>query len=64
MVRARAAGIELLIGRSILGDHAAPALATHVGDVVARRRRPGTVELTVQLRVADQPPRSVMGKVG
>ena len=50
--RARAAGIERLIGRSIVGDHAAPALAAHVGDVVARRRRPGTVELTVQLRAS------------
>jgi GNAT superfamily N-acetyltransferase len=60
--RASAAGIERLIGRSILGDHAAPALAAHVGNVIARRRRPGTVELTVQLRssssakAADHPP--------
>jgi GNAT superfamily N-acetyltransferase len=60
--RARSAGIERLIGRSIVGDLAAPALAAHVGDVVARRRRPGTVELTVQLSTspdtqsADQPP--------
>ena len=52
VIRARAAGIERLIGRSIVGDHAAPALAAHVGDVVARRRCPGTVELTVQLRAS------------
>ena len=50
--RARAAGIERLIGRSIVGDHAAAALAAHVGDVIGRRRRPGTVELTVQLRAS------------
>ena len=54
-LRARAAGIERLIGRSIIGHHAAPALAAHVGDVVARRRRPGTVELTVQLRASPNP---------
>ena len=59
--RARSAGIERLIGRSIVGDLAAAAHAAHVGDVVARRRRPGTVELTVQLsaspapQAADQP---------
>jgi GNAT superfamily N-acetyltransferase len=49
---ARSAGIERLIGRSIVGDHAASALAAHVGDVVLRRRRPGTVELTVRLRTS------------
>ena len=60
VLRARSAGIERVVGRSIVGDHAAPALAAHVGDVVARRRRPGTVELTVQLRVADRPPHGGM----
>jgi GNAT superfamily N-acetyltransferase len=60
--RARAAGLERLTGRSILGDRAVAALATRAGAVMATRRRPGTIELTVRLVSTSAPAADASGR--
>jgi GNAT superfamily N-acetyltransferase len=48
--RARAIGIERFTARMIVGNDAALRLAAHAGDVISRRPRAGTIELTLRLR--------------
>jgi len=48
--RARTAGVEVFVGRTIVGDAAARALLARVGDIVGEERDGGTVVLTARLR--------------
>jgi len=47
--RAYAAGVERLVGRLIVGNKAACALAAHLGTPMRESRGAGTLELTVRL---------------
>jgi GNAT superfamily N-acetyltransferase len=48
--RARAAGVEIFVGRTIVGDAAARAMLAHCADIVGEERDGGTVVLTGRLR--------------
>jgi acetyltransferase len=47
---ARAAGVEVFVGRTIVGDAAARALLAHCAEIVGEERDGGTVVLTGRLR--------------
>jgi GNAT superfamily N-acetyltransferase len=48
--RARAAGVEVFVGRTIVGDAAARALLAHCAEIIGEERDGGTVVLTARLR--------------
>ena len=48
--RAREAGVQVLVGRTIVGDAASRRLLAHCADIVGEERDGGTVVLTARLR--------------